>query len=208
MRKEVLLFAVAALLAAGAQAQTNWGLKAGVTMPTIHFGSKSDGLKSKMNTNFYVTGFADFALSESFSIQPGLSYQGKGGKFEITDEDGKIESKINLSYLEIPVNAIYYIPAGAGKFLIGAGPYAAYGLSGKVKIGKESEKVEWGNKGKDLKHFDFGINTMIGYKLAGGFLINVGYGIGLMDINSEMEGGDSNPSAKNRVLSAGIGFQF
>lgn len=202
MKRKVLLLGVAVLLAAGAQAQTTWGLKAGVTMPKINSSVKSEGLKS--TTNFYVTGFADITLSESFSIQPGLSYQGKGSKTEIIDEDGKIKSTINLSYLEIPVNAIYYIPAGTGKFFIGAGPYAAYGLSAKVKMGKESEKIEWG-KEDGFKRFDFGINTMVGYKLAGGFLINAGYGIGLMDM---LHDNDSDVKLHNRVLSAGIGYNF
>lgn len=212
MKKELLLLAVAALLAAGAQAQTNWGLKAGVTMPKINHGVKVLGLgisadSPESHLSFYVTGFADITLSEKFSFQPGLSYQGKGEKRTDTEDGVKTKETTNLGYLEVPINVVYYIKAGAGKIFLGAGPYAAYGITGKEKMGKESEKIKWG-KNKDLKPLDFGLNTMWGYKLSGGVIINMGYGMGFANMmpkgNEELVG----LTSKNRVLSAGIGFQF
>jgi len=199
MKKILLSLGAAFLLAAGAQAQVSYGVKAGLNLPKMTVSGGGASASTSTSTNFYLTGFADLPVAPSFSIQPGLSLQGKGGKVEWTDN---IESKTDLMYLEVPVNAVYYIPAGAGDVFIGAGPYAAYGISGKTKTGDVKNDVEWGDDG--LKRFDAGINTMLGYKLANGFLLNAGYSFGLVD----MSGSDGNGSVKNNVLSFGGGFQF
>lgn len=205
MKKTLLTLGAAFILAAGAQAQTSWGLKAGVNLPKLSFSGNDVSMSTKSSTNFYVTGYADLPVASNFSIQPGLSLQGKGGKFSDDKLDKDFETKTDLMYLEVPVNAVYYIPAGSGNVFIGAGPYAGIGLSGKYKVGDVKTDVEWGSgTDKDLKRFDFGINTMLGYKLANGFLINAGYGFGLIDIAAENSFGKT----KNNVLSFGIGFQF
>ncbi|MGJ1386573.1 porin family protein [Sphingobacterium spiritivorum] len=196
MKKILLSLGAAFLLAAGAQAQVSYGIKAGLNLPKIAF-SDNNGSTST-STNFYLTGYADLPVAPSFSIQPGLSLQGKGGKW---GEVNNTDVTTNLMYLEVPVNAVYYIPAGSGNVFIGAGPYAAYGISGKTKVGDIKEDVKWGDNG--YKRFDAGINTMLGYKLSNGFLINGGYSFGLTDMS-----GSGNGSAKNRVLSFGVGFQF
>ncbi|WP_293915056.1 MULTISPECIES: porin family protein [unclassified Sphingobacterium] len=198
MKKILLSLGAAFLLAAGAQAQVSYGIKAGLNLPKMTVSSGNASVSTSTSTNFYLTGYADLPVAPSFSIQPGLSLQGKGGKSKITDN---IESKTDLMYLEVPVNAVYYIPAGAGNVFLGAGPYVGYGISGKTKTGDVKTDVEWGDDG--IKRFDFGINTMLGYKLSNGFLINAGYGFGLTDIS-----GASNGSVKNNVLSFGVGFQF
>ncbi|MDF2514925.1 MAG: PorT family protein [Sphingobacterium sp.] len=200
MNKILLLFAAAFMLATEAQAQVSYGVKAGLTLPKIAFsGTEEIGVPStSAAANFYLTGYADIPIAPSVAFQPGLSLQGKGVKLDM----GALgHEKINLLYLEIPVNMVYYINAGSGKAFIGAGPYAAIGLSGRDKLLGEKQDVEWGDDG--LKRFDAGINTMLGYKMANGFLINVGYSLGLSDLSKDPDG-----AAKNRVLSFGIGYQF
>ena len=214
MKRKVLLLGVAVLLAVGAQAQTTWGVKAGVTMPKINYGIKGLPLgmtfdSPESNVSFYATGFADIALSKKFSLQPGLSYQGKGGKTTTVEEDETTKLVTNFSYIEVPVNLVYYIKAGDGKIFLGAGPYVAYGIAGNRKTNKEkSEKISWGND-KDVKPLDIGLNTMFGYKLSGGFLINMGYGMGFSNtLTKDDVAGILGFTAKNRVLSAGIGYNF
>ncbi len=41
--------------------------------------------------------------------------------------------KINLSYVEIPVNFIYKPELGTGRMVLGFGPYAAFAVGGKTK---------------------------------------------------------------------------
>lgn len=137
------------------------------------------------------------------------------GDFEIAGQDINLEDvegaeilkdfepTVSTLYIEIPINFVYYIPAGNGTVLLGAGPYAAYGVSTRTKFQDYNESRSFDEAG--MKAFDVGLNVMAGYKLANGFLVNAGYGLGLLNTSKET---GSKYSNKNRVLSFGIGYQF
>ncbi|MEJ5056372.1 porin family protein [Sphingobacterium sp. MYb382] len=208
MRKILLTVTVALMTVAGAhaQTQTSWGLKGGVNL------AKYTKLQeAKNNTGFYVTGFADFALSPQFSIQPGLSLQGKGAKSDFKDADDNFKNTINVMSIEVPVNAVYYIPAGTGNVFIGAGPYIGFNVSGKVKTKgqeggisiDEKNNIKFSGDEKDMNRIDAGANFLLGYKLENGLLINGGYNLGLTNLVPH-----ATDKVSNRVLSFGIGFQF
>ncbi|MGJ1196699.1 porin family protein [Sphingobacterium spiritivorum] len=201
MKKSLLTFAAAILLSAGAQAQTSYGIKAGLNFSKLHASAGDRSASSDASTNFYVTGYVDAPISPAFSFQPGLSLQGKGGKGAEVDGTGQTGS-INLMYLEVPLNFVYYIPAGQGKVFLGAGPYAGIGLSSKVKVDKVSVNIGFDDDG--MNRFDAGANFMAGYKLANGFLLNGGYSLGLTNLLKDSD----NASLKNRLFSLGIGYQF
>lgn len=208
MKKLLLSFGAVVLLAAGAQAQVSYGLKAGVNL-----GKYSNfGDDQKNNTSFHVTGFADLPVATNFSIQPGVSLQGKGTKFyENYEGIADAEFTRNVMSVEIPVNAVYWIPAGSGSVFLGAGPYIGFNVSGKDKLkgnlGDYSGVTDWdldfSGDDKDMNLIDAGANFMAGYKLANGFLLNAGYNLGLTQL---APGADDKVS--NRVWSFGIGFQF
>ncbi|SKC00076.1 Outer membrane protein beta-barrel domain-containing protein [Sphingobacterium nematocida] len=211
MKKVLLTLGVALLTAVGAQAQVSYGLKAGVNLGK--FSNVPDAVKDyqKNNTSFYVTGFADLPVASQFSIQPGISLQGKGEKFKYDGNNLDGSSSTNLMSIEIPVNAVYYIPTGSsGSVFLGAGPYVGFNVSGKDKwdgttpIGSASgdSDVKFGSADDETKRVEAGANFMAGYKLSNGFLINAGYGLGLTALNN------SGDSRSNRVLSFGVGFQF
>lgn len=211
MKKVLLSLGVALLMAAGAQAQVSYGLKAGVNLGKLS--NVSDAAKDfqKNNTSFYVTGFADLPVASQFSIQPGISLQGKGEKFKYDGNNYDGSSSTNIMSIEIPVNAVYYIPTGSsGSVFLGAGPYVGFNVSGKNKwdgttpfasASGESD-VKFGSADDEVKRIEAGANFMAGYKLSNGFLINAGYGLGLTNLNNT---GDTR---SNRVLSFGVGFQF
>ena len=209
MKKILLAFGTAFLLAAGAQAQTSWGVKAGLNFPKMSLSGGGISDDSKTNTNFYVSGYASIPAAPNFAIQPGVSLQGKGGKIseQVYGDDvlNREDVKTNLMYLEVPVNAVYYIPTGyTGSVFIGAGPYVGLGLSAKNKAdGMEMADVKFGSNENEMKRFDWGFNFQLGYKLNNGFLINGGYGLGLGNL-SNVDGITSN----NRVFSVGVGFEL
>lgn len=210
MKKVLLSLGAALLMAAGAQAQVGYGVKAGVNLAKY---SNMD--EAKNNTGFYVTGFADLPVASQFSIQPGVSLQNKGSKSEWSEGGAKLTGKSTTMSIEIPVNAVYYIPTGAtGSVFIGAGPYVGFNVSGKIKgegsLGGNNgasinEDIKFGSKEGEMKVIDAGANFMLGYKMSNGLLINAGYGLGLSNLSNE-SGSDNKFS--NRVLSFGIGFQL
>ncbi|WP_294187426.1 porin family protein [uncultured Sphingobacterium sp.] len=203
MKRKLLSIAAALLFVAGAKAQTSYGLKAGVNLAKFKVSQGNVNYTSDANTSFYITGFADMPVAPNFSIQPGVSLQGKGGKVSAGEFDLNEDAKDNLMYIEVPVNLVYYFPTGdAGKVFLGAGPYAGFGVHAKASKGNYSESGSFGDAG--IKTFDAGLNLLGGYKLTNGFLINVGYGLGLTNMYKDIEG----VTSKNRVFSLGVGYQF
>ena len=205
------------------ESRVKFGVKAGVTFPTLV--ASGDDSDVKTTTSFYVGGTATFPVSNMFSLQSGLSLVGKGAESSDLDEDfdsqdvtvtGK--AKIHPLYLEIPLNAIVNFEAGSGKFYVGAGPYYAFGVGGKIKADVSStsggttasasvkEDIKFGNGDEDtFKSGDFGVNFLAGYQLNNGFNIQAGYGLGLsnvFNIDSDIA------KVKNRVFSVGIGYSF
>lgn len=209
MKRILFTLFAAALTVGSASGQTGYGIKAGLNLPKIHFNGNNTTVMSDISTNFYISGYADLSVGSNFSIQPGISLQGKGAKFksdsEIFEIEGNEDATLNLMSIEVPINAVYYIPTGAvGSVFVGAGPYAGYVVSGKAKSGNVSEDIPFGSALGEMKRFDYGANFLAGYKLSNGFLFNAGYGLGLANVWNLGDG----VNVTNRVLSFGVGFQF
>lgn len=218
MKKVLLSFGVAMLLAGAAQAQVSYGLRAGVNLGKI----SNYGDNQSNNTSFNVTGYADLPVAPNFSLQPGISLQGKGSKYEFGDNQNGLDISRNTMSLEIPVNAVYYIPTGySGSVFLGAGPYIGMNLSGKDKLETRTNgstnsvdrDITFSNDNQDfasigdnnrMNRIDAGVNFLAGYRFNGGLLLNAGYGLGL----TNMIPNNSNTTYANRVWSFGVGFQF
>ncbi|HCN83951.1 MAG TPA: PorT family protein, partial [Sphingobacteriaceae bacterium] len=174
--KKLLIVAVASLMGSAAFAQTSasathFGLKAGINLPKYSFG-QNDAANNETNTtvNFHVTGYLDAPLGSMFSIQPGISLQGKGGEFF---DNGTTQVKQNTLWIEVPVNFVAKFPVSGTNFFLGAGPYAAAGIAGQNKLttsGSSTESdVKFGDQsGDDLKGMDFGLNFLGGVQLNSG----------------------------------------
>lgn len=210
--KKLILSAAAVLFGIGAYAQApmNYGIKAGVNLPNYHFsGTNNNTYDTKASTNFHITAFLEAPITSNFYIQPGISLQGKGAKFAEYEIAGtNYELTQNTMWLEIPVNAVAKFYTGdVGNFYIGAGPYAAFGLSGKNKFKSGGNSSDLGDfefgKDKDQKAFDAGINFLAGYQLSSGLTLGAGYGLGLTDIAPNNTG---SIKQNNRVLSFSVGF--
>ena len=206
--KKIILSATAVLFTLGAFAQTGvgYGLKAGVNLANYKY---SPELDTKASPNFHLTGYLDAPISSNFYIQPGISLQGKGAKIDDYVIDGnKYSGKQSTMWIEVPVNAVAKFPTGdAGNLFLGAGPYAAFGVSGKNTVTKDGKAVtdiddfKFGD-GLNPKAFDAGVNFLAGYELSSGLTIGAGYGLGLSNLSGM--GGDSKQNS--RVLSFSVGF--
>ncbi|GGE66832.1 outer membrane protein with beta-barrel domain [Pedobacter psychrotolerans] len=212
--------------------QVKFGIKAGITFPTIAVANEGASVYAgpepsdyANSTSFYLGGTVDFPLSKVFSLQPGLSLIGKGAKAKYYNSNFEPGSnlfifqgsyKLNTMYAEIPVNAILNFNLGSGKIFFGGGPYYGFAISGKIKregtatrsdntVDDSGERnVKFGSDG-DFKIGDFGLNFLAGYQLKNGFNIHAGYGLGLTTITGE---NIRFYQEKNRILSVGVGFSF
>src|SRR3990170_5379360 len=131
MKTKTLFIAVCATLfstAIFAQSKTTFGIRAGVNFQNLNGkNAADDNWDNKLKTGFNAGVNAEIPVGIDFYVQPGLLFSTKGAKLEDSD------TKLNLSYLELPVTFIYKLELGPGGMVLGFGPYAAYAVGGKTK---------------------------------------------------------------------------
>jgi hypothetical protein len=205
MKKLLLSIAfIAASLGAFAQIP-KFGIKGGVNFANVSISSGGVSVSPGTLTTFSVGAFADLKAG-AISVQPGLFYTGKG--FKISEQISNESAQVSLQYLQVPVNFVYHAPIVVGNIYFGAGPFAAFGISGKSKTtdggSSQEEDITFGDTENDIKRTEFGIQGIAGLQLKGGFLIGLSYDLGLSDISNETDGG----SIKNKVFGVSVGFTF
>lgn len=163
----------------------------------------------------YNLGFVvSYDLNDDMALQSGLLYSNKGYAIDLQqlkkdfELDGELSGswKINYNYLELPLHFVYNI----NDFKIYAGPYFAYGLSGKAvmdvteKDGSDTETYDYtsdinpvtgdvnaedaANNEENSAYwlkvfnaFDVGVNFGVGYQY-NQLLIRAQYSIGFSNL--------------------------
>lgn len=218
--------------AASAQDKLAFGVRAGVNINSLSYSGQEntmlDDIKSR--AGFHVGVVMDWNVAGDFYIQPGVYFTTRGAKSEWSgsDEDysASITTKLNMSYLQIPVLASYRFPVSdAVKIDLNVGPYIAIGLGGKVKVdasetymgetdrdsykydifGKSSDDKERG----DFKRFDAGLRFGAGVNIHQ-FYVGVSYDLGLT--NLAYTGNDyrwaKNDKFRNGSFMVSVGYNF
>lgn len=164
--KKFFLAAFAAVCALGVSAQTFWsseaaekkvtlGVRAGLNIADLN----GKGIDAKSRTSFLAGVSADFNLVESFSINSGLFYTGKGAK------------DLSADFIELPVYASYRLNfAEASQLQVNVGPYFDFGVAGDAF-----------KDGMDGKRFQMGLGFGAGYTFHK-FYLGVQYQLGMTDV--------------------------
>lgn len=217
--KRLFLVAAALIFGGATFAQTStststtrFGLKGGVNLPKYKYvnDDENSSYDTKTTVNFNLTGYADIPVSSYFSVQPGISLQGKGAKLSDDDNDNKIED--NVLAIEIPVNLLLNLPAGPGHIYLGGGPYAGFNIAGQrettlLGVSTEDDLKFGKNNDDDLKALDFGFNALVGYQLSSGLNFGAGYGFGLTNLIPTSDS-NTNGEVNNRLWSFTVGYAF
>ena len=192
--KKGLIFVLFALVSIVSYSQISWNAKVGMNMSNF-----TGDMDTDMKIGFNVGVGMEYQFSDMWSIQPSLMISQKGGKY---DEDGETV-KFNPMYLEIPVlAAARFAVTDNQNVVVKAGPYFAFGVAGKVKVG--DEKGDFFGDGDDQyggKRFDCGIGVGVAYEI-NKFFIDLTGEFGLTKIYE----GDGAP--KNINFSIGVGYKF
>ncbi|WP_041536980.1 porin family protein [Pseudopedobacter saltans] len=204
--KKIFAISLLMILAFTIKAQVKYGLKAGVNFATATFKNYDLSISPSNLTTFHIAGFVDIPIDGMFSFQPGVTYLGKGYKYDLPNGDSKGE--VDLSYIEIPMNGIAYFPTRSGRIFVGAGPYLGFGISGNIDEITSERDLKFGNGvNDDVNPMDIGLNFMLGYHLNGGLLFNAGYGLGLSNtIPKDKRTDDAKIHHKQFFLSLGYSF--
>ena len=192
MKKILMTVAFAALAIAGANAQTKFGVRAGLNLADVALKSGDVKQESKIRPAFYVGGLAEFAFNDVVLMDAGLTYSNQGYKTKIGD--GKvIDHTLNLP--------IWFKYDFAG-FRPKAGIYAGYILSQQLKGNGNSRTVD----SDSYNHFDYGIGLGAEYNLPNnGLFFEASYNWGLANLKKN---GDAKNYENNRVIQVGVGYKF
>ena len=185
--------------------------------------------KNKELVTFNVGVMSRFGISNTFDLESGVLFTGKGSKAETYYNSGNdyVKTKFNPLYLEVPLNAVVKIPLDAktkSNVFFHAGPYIAVGVGGKSSsessiIGlktSSSSSIKFSNDDPftsrqddaaydKLKRFEFGVNVGGGIDF-GKLLLKVNYGYGLTKINSTQSNNTVNDKNKFRTWSVSVGI--
>lgn len=139
----------------------------------------------------------------NISLQPGWLFTTKGGTskdvhFSYTDPHtfqrlyGEGNERVRLNYIEVPANVIYWLKAPHGEFFIGAGPYMAVGLDASESLDNNPENFYFSLPNPHfakgwIKRIDYGLNSILGYKLKNGLGLSMGYSQGLRTLYDNPE---------------------
>lgn len=176
--------------------------------------------EAKMVGAFKIGVGYEWEFSQSLTFMPSVNIYGKGWKdpnqtVYIYDDNGQqrfdettgkpltgIKNRTTTAnYLEVPLVFNYYIRTGERHYIVlAAGPYVAYGISGKQKTKGDaekegSEKLYYEDKTFNevgTHRFDAGIQTMVGYQFSSGLTLGVEADFGIAKFNTN---GNRNISA-------------
>ncbi|MFD0765156.1 porin family protein [Mucilaginibacter lutimaris] len=199
----------------------SFGFKAGAGIGTLWRATVQDVIVQESNKplpSFSAGAYANLSLG-SVTIQPAVYYSAKGGKtteeVAVGDIIYRAYGNMRLSYIQVPVNVVYNIPAGRGSYFLGAGPYIATALKASFKpISVDDNdvnnwpttKYELGSGDNNtITRFDYGVNMLAGYQFVNGITINAGYDVGFSNIKTETY---LYRSTKTRAMLISVGYQL
>ncbi|MCE3283086.1 MAG: hypothetical protein K0Q66_1823 [Chitinophagaceae bacterium] len=204
----LVVLALASGLEAGAQA-TEFGVRGGVSFQTLT-GQDNNGnaFSNKLAPRLHAGVNVSIPVAPNFYVRPELLYAGKGTK-------SPAGNQYHLNYVEVPVNVIYKTPMGSGKLILGGGPYAAFGVGGKVAFASGGEdNVKFENNVTVMeantayyKQTDAGVNVLGGYEF-GKMSLQLNAQLGLVNIYPAFNGVQGNASLKNSGVSLSVGYKL
>lgn len=221
----VVLFVTLVTIGANAQFYAQGGLN----LANITNTNNGQTEKNHLLPTFNVGLMGKFGISNSFDMESGILFTGKGSKAETYFNNGAdyVKTKFNPLYLEVPLNAVVKIPLDTktkSNIFFHAGPYVAVGIGGKSTressiIGlksSSSSKIKFSNDDPftsrqddaaydKLKRFDYGFNFGGGIDF-GKLLLKANYGVGLAKINSTQSNNTVDDKNKFRTLSISLGI--
>lgn len=221
MRKMIgLLIAMGSSLAGFAQ--FSFGVQATGNLGDARF-SVQEGITPDKKMKVLPGGglVVNYTINQHFAVRSGVQYlqQGVNLSYFTPSEGGdspseKLDSKINLHYLQVPVSAVYTSGGKRIQFLGGAGGFVSYGMSGKMKTtieysspfghevitdNQDAFKTDAdGNKG--FRRWDAGVSAFAGVQM-GKWFSHVGYQYSLTNLSQ-----DDSYKYRNRGLQLTIGY--
>lgn len=216
----IFIFSTSLVFSQGTEnPKTSFAVLGGINLQNLN-GKNISGnkLENDMLIGYHAGVNVQIPVAPQFYFQPGLLFSTKGAK----NTGSLISNTYKLSYVELPLNFVYKALVGNGYFMLGFGPYMAYGIGGKsiyesgsVTLESDIEFKKVVESGDPLtttyiKPFDAGANLFFGYEIPAGIFLQLNTQLGLIDINptDNRLSGDNNSSLKNTGYGLSLGYRF
>ncbi|MCK4538309.1 MAG: PorT family protein [Candidatus Krumholzibacteria bacterium] len=199
MKRFIIAMALVVFMTGAVSAEgMMFGIKGGLNMANI----TGDLEDTKMKMAFGGGVWVNFAVTETFSIQPELFLMNKGVKADIDEDAG-----IKLSYIDIPILGKFSVPTeGNFGFNFFGGPYIGFLMSAEAYYEDEEEDI------KDFtESLDYGLVFGAGfdYMLESGCItFDARYALGLANLAKDDEGDDESIKNAGIQILVGYGFAF
>lgn len=205
MRNRIITLVLGLLMAAGCVTAQNVQFKFGGGLSS-HFGSAEAVGAFKVGVGY------EIEFDQHWTFTPGLAIYGKGWKDpnqavyvfdekgnQLFDEEtgaplmGVMNRSATQNYLQLPLLFSYYLRTGESRYVVfSAGPYVAYGITGKQKTKGDTERPgseRFYYEKKTFKEpgthrFDAGIQAMVGYQFPMGMTLGIEADFGLAKFNT------------------------
>lgn len=203
----VLILVLSASFAiAQEKSKMSFGLLGGVNFQNLNGKlSSGDKLKNDMLLGFHGGVNIQMPITPEFYFQPGLMFATKGAKNTYTILGSEFTDEIKINYIEMPLNLVYKGAVGNGFFMLGFGPYLAYGISGKQVFEGKSITFE---RGVDYNAFDAGANIFAGFEMASGLFLQLDTQFGMLNIYADDNSTNDQSTAKNTGFGLSLGYRF
>ena len=219
--KNIILPVIGLFLSISSFAQRiHYGIGAGVSLYSIS-GDANTNLEKVLNftngivstgpvTGFFGGGYANIAVSNNLSVEPGLYYTTKGyaitGSYTIKGLDilsANAKAALHSSYIEIPV----LLKLNFNGLQVFAGPQLSYLTTASVKTsaGLAGINLYQGNMDitSQLNRWDAAIIAGLGYQFSNGIRLTALYDRGLSKIDAAQ-----NTKSYNQGFKVGAGISF
>ncbi|MGC1243604.1 MAG: porin family protein [Chryseosolibacter sp.] len=203
----LLVSAVAISMLSFTDAQAQYaraGIKGGLNLSNLYVNDADDDqARIGWHAGFYGQLFA----SEAFAIQPEVNFSTKGtGVTRIDATSARYESKFNLSYIDIPVLAVFKLGEVAE---IHAGAYWAYLLGAEIRNNNRNPDNEFTTVARDnFDDWDYGLVGGIGFNLGESAQLGVRYNYGLNEIAESAGARRLFGNSKNQVAQLYLAFNL
>jgi Outer membrane protein beta-barrel domain len=185
-------------------AQMRAGVKGGLNVSNLYIDDVSD---ENARFGFNLGVYGQILSSDAFAIQPELLFSTRGSKIEYGGGLFDQTVKYNLSYLDLPVLAVFKLGESAE---IHVGPYVGYLLGANMShdgdLGSGVDDIDKDN----LKSFDYGLSGGFGLNF-GNLQIGARYNYGLAELAdsdaAELLIGDAKNSLAQIYLALNLNHQ-
>lgn len=183
------------------RARPKVGIKGGLNVSNLYVDQVND---EDARIGFHAGVFGQLFSSEAFAIQPEINFSTKGNRIVTSFLSVDQETKFNLSYLDIPVLAVFKL----GRVVeLHAGAYWSYLVSANIKtegdLGSEFRDIDRDN----FENWDYGLVGGVGINLSG-IQLGARYNYGLQQIAKSNGAKSMLGDSKNSVGQVYIAFNL